>query len=195
MFKKFAVGVFSVLVLSSCGHVVTGGATMVGTAVVQERTIGAAIDDAAIMAKTKSEYLQEDVNNLFHSVNIFVHERRVLLTGTVPSNKYRIKAVKLAWKAKGVKEVINEIQIDSEFSAEEYAKDTWITTQIRSKMLLSAAVHSINYKVITVNKVVYLMGVAQTRSELDEVAYLASRVPNVQKVISHVRIIGQKIPN
>lgn len=186
---KFSIFLSAAFVLNGCIQAALTGATGVGYSVAQERTMGEAIDDVSILTEIKSEYVQKDVNHLFHDINIEVHEGRVLLTGIVEKPEHRKDAVRLAWQPDNVREVINEIQVSSKGeNPKEYARDSWITAQIKARLLVYKDIKSINYSVETVNGTVYLMGVAQSKKELDDVAYVASKVKGVNKVISHARI-------
>jgi osmotically-inducible protein OsmY len=70
----------------------------------------------------------------------------------------------------------------------DFAKDTWITTQLRTKILTDTEIFDINYTVETVNGVVYLLGIAKTQEELDRVTDHARNINGVVKVVSHVRL-------
>ena len=89
-----------------------------------------------------------------------VYMGRVLLTGTVETAEMRAEAVKLAWTAEGVKEVINEIQLTGLAGASGFARDTWISTQLKSALLFDKQIASINYSIETVAGTVYLIGLA-----------------------------------
>ena len=180
--------------LQGCIPVVAGGAAATGVAAAQERTVGGAVDDTTIWAEIKHHYIQADINELLEDVNVEVNEGRVLLTGSVRDPQTRVDAVKYAWKPNGVKEVINEINVTDKSSLKDLAKDTWITTQIKSKFLLNQDIRSINYYVETINGVVYLLGVAQDQQELDAATNLASTVNGVQRVISYMRMKDQYAP-
>jgi len=54
-----------------------------------------------------------------------------------------------------------------------FASDAWISTQIESKLLFTKDIKSVNYSVETIDGVVYLMGIAQDREELDAVTQIA----------------------
>jgi osmotically-inducible protein OsmY len=190
IFTKLRNSIFAVSLLfslSACAAAVLGGAGTAGYTGVQERSIGGAVDDAVIHAEITSRFIQEDVNKLLVDVGVEVHEGRVLLTGAVKDPETQIDAVRIAWQPKGVKEVINEIQVTDKTTYKDVAKDIWITTQIRSKLLFNKHVRSINYSVETVNGIVYLMGLAQSEEELNTVTHISSTVKGVEKVISHVR--------
>ncbi|MCB2081324.1 MAG: BON domain-containing protein, partial [Rickettsiales bacterium] len=167
--------------------VMISGATSTAYAVAQERTIGNAIDDATISAHINSAFIQKDLNELFQRVDVTVQEGKVLLTGAVRKPETRVEAAKLAWKAPGVRAVINEIQVTDKSSVVDYAKDVFITAQVKSRLALAKHLRSINYTVETVNGVVYLLGITKDRAELQEVADIASRVKGVQRVVSHMR--------
>lgn len=173
--------------LSGCIPVIGAAATTTGVWTAQERTVGSAIDDKTIWTAIKDVYFRSPDNQILSGVNVEVIQGRVLLSGSVDHEESMLKAVELAWKAKGVKEVINEIQIRQK-SFGNFALDSWVTTQVKSKLLVNEHVRSVNYHVETVNGIVYLFGIAKTQKELDVAAKIASTVPNVKKVVSHIQV-------
>ncbi len=189
---KKIVNVMAVLLIipliSGCAAMALGGAGAVGYSGVQERTIGNAVDDNVIEAEILSSFVQKKIEGLFVNVGVQVTEGRVLLTGTVQDPEDSVEAVKLSWQPKGVKEVINEIQVSNKSSVNDVAKDSWITTQVKSKLLITKGIKSINYNVETVNGVVYLIGLAENADELDKATLVASTIKGVKKVVSHVRL-------
>ena len=113
---------------------VVAGAGTAGFAVAQERSIGTVIDDTAIELQIQ-HYLLQASDGLFIPVGIEVHEGRVLLTGMVPAPDDRVEAVRQAWQAKGVLEVINEVQVSDRAGIADYLRDAKITSQLRFQML------------------------------------------------------------
>jgi osmotically-inducible protein OsmY len=100
----------------------------------------------------------------------------------------RADAVRLAWSAKGVKEVINELQLADPGGVSGFARDTWISTQLKFALLFDKQVSSINYSIETVRGTVYLIGLAQGRVELDRVMNHARGLSYVKKVLNYVQI-------
>ncbi len=188
--RAIKLGVFflSAIAISGCVPIVLGGATETAVVVAQERSVGNAIDDAGIMLKIKNLYAKEDYKDLLANVDVKVVEGRVLLAGNVDKPDSQIEAVKLAWQVEGVKEVMNEVQINDKSGFWNYAKDVWISTQVRTRLLFGKDIHNINYSVITVNQVVYLMGIAQNQEELNRATNVASATSYVQRVVSYVRL-------
>mgnify|MGYP002152535158 CR=1 FL=1 len=171
---------------SGCaGLVVSAGATA-GSAALQERGFGTAVDDTVIRAKIAAAYLQDSVD--FKLISIEAHQGRVLLTGTTPRAKDRVDAVHLAWQVDGVKTVINEISIEQGGGILGLARDKWVTAQLRLKITFDTTVKAINYAIDTVNGTVYLMGIAQNQAELNRVKNHARGLDYVRRVISHVRL-------
>ena len=173
------------LPLSGCGSLLVGAATTGATVAAQERSIGDAVDDLTIRTHLNQLFLEDNVE-LLQSVSFNVIEGRVLLKGAVEKQEHRIHAIELAWKARGVREVINEIQVTDQDGIVNYARDTWISTQLRAEILFDIDILSINYNLETVNGIIYLIGIAQDQTELDKVVDHARRIEDVKQVVSHV---------
>jgi osmotically-inducible protein OsmY len=191
MLKKFAkilAGLSIVCSVSGCIPLLLGAGTETAVVAAQERSAGNAMDDAGILIKIKNLYVNQEDKDMFLNVEVKVVEGRVLLTGNVDKPDSQIEAVKLAWQVDGVKEVINEVQISDKSGFWNYSKDAWISAQIRARLVFGKDIKSINYSVITVNQVVYIMGIAQSQEELNRVSNVASTTSYVQRVVSYVRL-------
>ncbi len=175
----------ALVTLSGCGGVVVGAGASAATAAAQERGLETALIDARIQTEINHGWLQYD-QELFVSLATSVYEGRVLLTGVVRNEKIRGDIVAMAWKVRGVREVINDIIIDASGATGTFTRDSWICAQVKSKVLFDKEIASINYQIETVRHVVYLMGVAQNKAELDRVINYARNVEYVEKVVNHV---------
>jgi osmotically-inducible protein OsmY len=180
------------LALSGCGTtgIAVGAGAATAVAASEERGIGGAISDTAIETQINALLLQHGFET-FRKVSVKSYERRVLLTGLVQTAQMRLDAVRLAWQADGVREVINEIEVTDKGGAEAYARDVWISTQLRTKLLLDKEIKSINYSVETVGGTVYLMGFARSPDELARVQAHARNLAYVRRVVSYVRIAAK----
>ena len=175
------------LSLGGCAPLVVGGAAVGATVVAQDRPVRTAITDTAIQGNIDRKLIEIDVN-VFQRVDIEVVEGKVLLTGIVPAPQNRVEAARIAWQVDGVAEVINEIEVKDTSTLSDAALDSWITTKLRSAILFDGDVRSINYTIDTVNKTVYLMGIAQSQEELDRVVGYARRIDYVRRVVPYVRV-------
>jgi osmotically-inducible protein OsmY len=179
----------AVALLSGCDPVglAVGAGASVGVASEQEGGVRGAITDDAIQLKIADLYVKKDFD-MFRKLNVTVKEGRVLLTGSVPTPDMRVEAVRLAWQADGVRQVLNEISVDEGGGVTGAAVDSWITSNIKAKLMFDKYVQSINYNIDTVNGNVYLMGVAQNQKELTRVMDYARNVSHVHNVVSYVRL-------
>jgi BON domain len=78
----------------------------------QSRTVGEVIDDTAIMAEVKAKLTADRLANLTQ-IGVDSRNRVVTLTGTVDSLERQARAAQIAATAKGVRGVVNNIQVVS----------------------------------------------------------------------------------
>jgi len=189
------------LMLGACAPVVIGGAAAgvaAGVAVSQgsgnesqESGIEDTAPDSAPDSQIRAEIdrlWREEGSALPSGINLQVQDGRVLLSGRVPEPEARVTAVRLAWQAEGVAEVINEIEIGDESSFADTTQDEWITTQLRAQLLADGTIASTNYSIETVNSEVYLLGVAQDQAELDRALNHARNIAYVRRVRNYMRL-------
>lgn len=161
-------------------------ACAIATGPAQERGFTGAVSDTAIRTEINALWINHNVK-MASDVQLSVTEGRVLLTGKVDDPQHRVDAVRLAWQADGVREVINEIKVtETEAGLQEYARDSWITTRLRTELLMDGSVRSVNYSIDVVAGTVYLMGIARSQGELDRVLGHARRMPYVKQVVNYI---------
>ncbi|MCE9508652.1 MAG: BON domain-containing protein [Alphaproteobacteria bacterium] len=177
------------LLLSGCTPVgmAVGGAASLGVAAAQEGGVRTAVTDSAIQLKITDLWLKHDFD-LYRKLSLTVKEGRVLVTGAVPNPDMRVEAIRLAWQADGVRQVLNEIMVENGAGITGTVSDGWISSNIKTRLLLDKYIESINYNIDTANGTVYLMGVAQDQKELDRVIDYARNTNRVANVVSYVRL-------
>ena len=191
---KIFISLSILLIYSGCAQVAVGGISKSVLVAKEERTVGTFIDDTVIAAKLKNLYFNNN-EKIFFNVDVEVNEGRVLLTGTVETSDIRIEATKLAWGTSDVVTVINEIQISDNDNILDYADDLVITTKINAKLLINKEINNLNYNIDTVNKIVYVIGIAQNKNELANVIDIINSVYGVKEVINYVRLKEDPIQN
>ena len=184
-----AAGLLTILLSGACAPLLVGTGAAVGVTATQERGVKGALDDQAIRLDINDRWFK-DHHSAYSDINLQVQEGRVLLTGSVEDPELRVKAVRLAWQANGVREVINEIEVRDSESLSDAAQDTWISTRLRTRLIGDAEIQSRNYSIETVNGTVYLIGIAQNQGELDRVVAHARNVSYVKRVVDYVRVKG-----
>ena len=177
--------VLAAAAVQSCAPVVITAGTTVASAATEERGVAGVVSDTAIRAEINALWLGHDLD-MFAAVQLEIVEGRVLLAGHVQKPGHRVDAVRLAWRAHGVKEVINEIRIAESRGIGGYSRDSWIAARLRTRILFDKGIASINYSIDSVAGSVYLMGIAMDEAELGRVKAHAREIPYVRRVISHV---------
>ncbi len=187
LLRLAGLAVAGALTLAACtpaGMAVGAGATA-GVAAAEERGLRGAGKDTLIRVEINEAWLNSDFDT-FNRLNLQIYEGRVLVSGRVPDQKNADEAIRLAWQADGVREVINEVEISNAGALDDFANDALINARLDSELLFDSEIDSINYSTRSVAGTVYLLGVAQDRAELDRVFRVTRNIPNVKRVVSHV---------
>ena len=149
------------------------------------RTIGMQIDDT-IMQKNLVARLSLSEKKYFLNIQVEVLDGRIFLSGKVNEPEEKIKITKLAWETKGVREVKNAITIKGNSSFKQTAKDILITSQLRTALILNKKTKARNYTLETINKKIYIFGIAIDNEEKKEVLLEAEKIYDVEKVIPSI---------
>jgi osmotically-inducible protein OsmY len=168
-------------------------ASIGGCSVMQEKTFGESLDEAASGTDIKTRLFRNGGMSRFGEVDVEVAGRFVLLSGRVPSEADKAEAERIAWSVSAVDEVANELVITKgDFGRD--MNDRWITEQVRWRIVGDSEVKGVNYNIQVFDGVVYLLGLAQTEDELRRAAEHASKVQGVKKVVSYVKMRERAAP-
>ena len=154
------------------------------------RTIGMQIDDT-IMQKNLVARLSLNEKRYFLSIQVEVLDGRIFLSGKVDEPEEKIKITKLAWETKGVREVKNAITIKGNSNFKQTAKDILITSQLRTALIFNKKTKSRNYTLETINKKIYIFGIAMDNDEKKEVLSEAEKIYDVEKVIPSIYLASE----
>ncbi len=149
------------------------------------RTIGMQIDDT-IMQKNLSARLALADKKYFLSIKSEVLDGRIFLSGKVEEPEEKLKITKMAWETKGVRSVKNAITIKGQTNFKSTAKDILITSQLRTGLILNKKTKARNYTLETVNKNIYIFGIAMDEEEKKEVINEANKIYDVEEVIPSI---------
>ena len=172
-----------IIFLSSCSSASRFGAGVDIT--FDPRTIGMQIDDT-IMQKNLVARLSLSEKKYFLNIQVEVLDGRIFLSGKVDKPEEKIKITKLAWETKGVREVKNAITIKGNSNFKQTAKDILITSQLRTALIFNKKTKARNYTLETINKKIYIFGIAMDNEEKKEVLLEAERIYDVEKVIPSI---------
>ena len=172
-----------ILLLSNCSPVGRFGAGVDIT--FDPRTIGMQIDDT-IMQKNLIARLSLSEKKYFLNIQVEVLDGRIFLSGKVDEPEEKIKITKLAWETKGVREVKNALTIKGNYNFKQTAKDILITSQLRTALILNKKTKARNYTLETINRKIYIFGIAMDNEEKKEVLLEAEKIYDVEKVIPSI---------
>ena len=177
-----------IIFLSSCSSAGRFGAGVDIT--FDPRTIGMQIDDT-IMQKNLVARLSLSEKKYFLNIQVEVLDGRIFLSGKVNEPEEKIKITKLAWETKGVREVKNAIVIRGESNFKQTAKDILITSQLRTALIFNKKTIARNYTLETINKKIYIFGIAMDNDEKKEVLLEAEKIYDVEKVIPSIYLVTE----
>ena len=181
--------IFVLIFLTSC--VGTGSKGVFGTGVsiaLDPRSLGTQIDDS-IMQKNLLAKLVFMNKKYALTINSKVLDGRIFLTGKVENPEEKLRITKIAWEIKGVRSVKNDINLKENFNFKRSAEDLYITSRLKTILILSKDIKAANYNIDTYKRKVFIYGIAQNKNELNLVIDEAKNITNVLEVIASILLV------
>ena len=85
----------------------------------------------------------------------------------------------------------NAITIKGQTNFKSTAKDIFITSQLRTALIFNKKTKARNYTLETVNKNIYIFGIAMNEEEKKEVINEANKIYDVEKVIPSIYLASE----
>ncbi|MCX8649874.1 divisome-associated lipoprotein YraP [Gilliamella sp. B2776] len=179
-----AVLITGALMLQGCitAAVIGAGATATAKVAADPRTTGTQVDDTTLNSRMGIKLKNNSPQFIGARIVTSTYGGDILLTGQANSGQIE-KAESLAYEVEGVKKVYNQIRLGKPVSAGTITNDAWITTKVKSQLIMNAKTKARNIKVVTENSEVFLIGIV-TSEDGKAAAQLASKVNGVKKVIT-----------
>ncbi|MGB0630911.1 MAG: BON domain-containing protein, partial [Alphaproteobacteria bacterium] len=159
------------------------GLVNVASSPAEDRSLQTLRDDAAITFDINEALVGKQYSDLFAEISTDVYEHVVMLTGTVKFAQNKQRATDLVRGVKGVKRIVNELQVTSDYGPVAAANDLWIETKLKVKLLGTKDIRSINYRWRSVNGVVYVIGAGRSQQEMNTVLNVIRTTERVKKVV------------
>ena len=177
------------LLLHACVPIVgvsTVGVVKTGVEIADDpRSLGRIVDDSVIEKKFLFKISQVD-EKYFLKISSKSIDGRILLKGNVDTIQEKIKMTKIAWETDGVRSVENIIKVDDQSSWKDKAKDLLITSQFKVAIVANNNIKSNNFNFTTINKNLYIFGIARNEQERKIVINEAKTVQGVSNVIPSI---------
>ena len=165
---------------------VLGAGARTGLALAEDRPVEEIWGDTLLKLTINKKLLETSFSDTFWSLNTTIFEGRVLITGNVKNTTLRDQVSQIVWGVKGVREVLNEIEVQETNTVTQIARDKFIQTSLQARMLGDKIVSDINYKMIAHNNVLYIIGVAQSQAELEKVVAHARAIRYVKRFVNYI---------
>ena len=97
----------------------------------------------------------------------------------------------MAWETKGVRSVKNAITIRGQTNFKSTAKDVLITSQLRSALIFNKKTKARNYTLETINRNIYIFGIAMDQEEKKEVLSEANKIYDVEDIFPSIYLASE----
>ena len=185
---------FLIIIMSltqSCGPVIGGlSAVAIGSAA-KEKGLGTALNDNLINVEILNSLYKWD-HNIGKDLKVSVNDGVVVITGKVSTTNKKIKITQILWDVKGVKEVINKIQVTDVSDIKNIAKDLASVGEIRARIIANPKINSLNFTIDVVNGIAYLSGISSNEEEINLVTIIAKQARFVKEVFNYIKINPDK---
>lgn len=172
------------LTLSGCIPVilVAVGATAGGAIIYDKRSTATIMTDVDIANRALAKINQDPQLKGKVKVGISVFNHLVLMVGQAQTEELKQRAYEDVSEVDHITRIYNQIEVSKILTFKDRSADSWITSKVKTAMLATKGLSSSQIKVVTENKVVYLMGIVSSKQA--ELATSAARkVTDVRKVV------------
>ncbi len=161
-------------------------ATLLSVGCSGNRTVGERIDDAVITSTIEAKLAADPEVSAF-DVDVDTADGMVRLSGIVDDERARSEAVSLATGTKGVRGVVNDIEIGKQTLGERI-DDSALTAKVKARLTADPEINSFRIDVDVDAHVVTLSGTVPSREVAEEALHLARGVKGVRDVKDRLRV-------
>ncbi|MBA2652930.1 MAG: BON domain-containing protein [Tatlockia sp.] len=125
------------------------------------------------------------------SIDLAIFNGDILLAGHVPTNELRQEAKERVAALTGYRRLFNQIDISS--LPKNNVEDSWITAKIRASIVANSEIDPHVFKVITSDRIVYLMGDVRPKqaAKVIDIARNSAKVLRVVKLLKYYHLSNQ----
>jgi len=186
MLKNFLALGLCLCALSGCVETVVVGTVAAGAVVLSDGSVFDLSQDSRIETAVKKSLRDGADKDEYKHINAIAYNGRVMLTGYVNDSAYKVKALQKARSVRPGIEVFNEVMVFAPNYKTNPVNDSFISSQISLKLKATDGITSGNYEYDVVDGTVFIIGMAESKGELQKVVDLISRIKGVKMVISYI---------
>lgn len=184
--KKIISVICLIAILQGCvvflGGAAIGAATASAVLYDQRKTKTIVSDENISYQVTQALQADHAIASQCH-VGVTAYNQVVLLVGQAPTQELKDQISTAPKTVPGITKLYNEVTLEAPSTNLVQTSDTWVTTKVKSYLLAAKGLSSGQFKVVTENGTVYLMGLV-THGQADLAVEQARQVEGVQKVVT-----------
>jgi len=167
--------------LTGCAKIITVTTSEPIQISTNKRTLGTKINDEQLetIARVNLNKASQQLEDAH--INIDSFNGIILLTGQAPTEQLRMLAGETVGKINSVRQVHNELTVGPAAYLKARSKDSWITTKIKTKLVVSS-IQSRRILITTEAQTVFLMGLV-SRYEADRITKVVQNTAGVKQVV------------
>lgn len=183
------------LTLSGCVTAAVVGGTAAGAAastlVYDKRPVKIIASDERLAHAIQSRLDANPTLRQKTHLSVSVYRGWVLLIGQTPTPALKQEALDIIKTVPNITKMFDEITINPPIDRIARANDTWLTTKIKTMLLTEKGLQSGQFKIVTENNVIYLMGLA-TQTQAALAVGIIRNTSGVQKVVKIMRYLPDR---
>jgi len=172
-------------VLHGCFGIALVGTTTGVMAITDRRSLGTQTDDTAIELKS-GNYISQNIKEVSH-INLVSYNRRVLLTGEVPSESIKAQVGREVAQIENVLAVWNELVVAGNSSLASRTNDSFITSKIKARFVDANEFSAHHVKVVTEGGTAFLLGIVNSR-EAEAAVRVTRTTSGVGRVVNMLTV-------
>ena len=171
------------IMLSGCATVLVAGAVITTVDILHDRrTAGEYIDDGAIEVTARKILLANPTFRKSSHIKPVSWNGILLITGEVTDETVKQQILEKLNTIQAVRQIVDETEITDRSKFLSRTNDSWISSQVKSRLVLQTGLKANRVNVNTTRGSVYLMGIV-TKEEAEKATAIAQKVRGVKRVV------------
>lgn len=187
----FILVIITTALISGCIGSVWTGANLI----YDRHTVYKQVEDFQLAANANRALFKDELLKCSKcTLDLAVLNGDILIAGNLPNAELRHEAQVRLKQLGGYRRLYNQISIrPPEYST---IQDSWITAKIRSKIVADADINPHDFKIVTANHIVYIMGdvIPEQAFKVIQMARETLGVKRVVKIMRYYNLSDQPLP-
>jgi osmotically-inducible protein OsmY len=174
---------FATTALSGCITALVAGAAIATVDIIHDRrSAGEYFDDNTIELTAQKFLISDDGLRANAHIRPVSWNGILLITGEIDSQSTQQRIVLYLKSIDGVRQLVDETTLSGKSALLARTNDAWISSKVKSRLLLKTGLDANRVKVVTTRGSVYLLGIV-TEEEATRATELARTIKGVARVI------------